>query len=243
MKITLVVFICILSACSPRIHTSVSNGSREPLNTNAGVLVIDSWHLPPDSSLLIGALKIDNNVFSADCGYDDLIRDAKTAVRKAGGNVLKVTEVLEPDVRNSCYRIKANMLYCPNITKVTARLNAVEDSITKSKFPDNPNYALLYIYRPEVPDGYLREYNIHLNDSILCRVKNDSKYEIKLYKKGINAVWAETEARDSVLMNVKFGQEYFLKCTLKMGIIIGRPDMELIPKEQGRYEYEHVGKR
>jgi hypothetical protein len=242
MKILYPLIGLILFGCSPRIHTSVKNDSRKPLNADARVLVVDVRHLPPDSCALIGTLKINNSVFLTDCGYDDLINDAQAAVRKAGGNVLKITEVLEPDVRNSCYRIKANILYCTNLAGVMAKLNTIEDSITKSKLPGNPNYALLYLYRPEVPDGYLREYNIHLNDSIIWRVKNNSRFEIKLQKKGINALWAETEARDSVLIDVRFGEEYFLKCTLKMGVIIGRPDMELISKEQGRYEFEHTGK-
>ena len=241
MKIVYTVFALALLSCSPRIHTSIqANSSKASLDTNAMVLVIDTRHSPPDSCILIGTLKINNTVFSTDCGYDELIKDAKAAARKVGGNVLKITQVLEPDVRNSCYRIKANILYCNNLTYLTTRLAIVEDSITKSKFPDNPNYALLYVYRPEIPDGYYREYNIHLNDSIICRIKNNTLYQIKLYKKGVNALWAETEARDSVLIDVKFGEEYFLKCTLKMGVIIGRPDMELIPKEQGRYEYEHM---
>lgn len=243
MRITGVALIVALISCSPRVHTSLQTKSPKimPLDSNALVLVVDTRHLPPDSSSLIGSLTINNTVFSTDCGYDELIKDAQKATRKAGGNILKITEVLDPDVRNSCYRIKANIMFCKNISQIEAKMLAREDSITKSKFPNNPQYALLYVYRPEVQDGYLREYNIHLNDSIICRIKNNSKYQIKLYKKGVNALWAETEARDSVVLNVKFGEEYFLKCTLKMGVIIGRPDMELIPKEQGRYEYEHIG--
>ena len=240
MKVICILAAFILCGCSPRIHISVKGTSMKPLNANAGILVVDARHTPPDSCILAGKLKIGGSVFTYDCSYDDLIEDAKTAARKAGGNVVKITEVQEPDVRNSCYRIKADILYCKNFNYITARINTTEDSITKSKFPDKPDYALLYIYRPEIADGYSREYNIHLNDSVICRIKNNSNYEIKLRKKGINAIWAETEARDSVLVNVKFGEEYFLKCTLKMGVIIGRPDMELMPKEQGRFEYEQL---
>lgn len=179
-------------------------------------------------------------MFNFDCGYNNLIEDMKTMARREGGNVIKINEVLEPDVHNSCYRIKADILYCKNANNLIAREDAYQDSITKCKFPANPGYALLYVYRIEQPDGYERAYNLHLNDSVLCRVTKYCKQEIKLYKKGVNSLWAETEARDSIKMDVKFGEEYFLKCSLKMGIIIGRPDLEFIPKEEGRFEYENL---
>jgi len=214
----------------------------KPLDAKADLLVVDVKHIPPDSCKLIGTLTVGDNLFTADCSYDNIMEDAKAATRKAGGNVLKITEVLPPDVKNSSYRIKANILYLKSIKKVIDELNAIQDSITRLKFPANPDYALLYMYRPETPDGYLRGFNIHNKDSVICRMNNNSKNVIKLYKKGKTILWAETETKDSVLIDAKFGEEYFLKCTLKMGVVMGRPDMELIPKEQGRFEYEHLGK-
>jgi hypothetical protein len=234
------IFLLTLISCNPAIHLSVKDNSLKPMDIGSGMLIVDVSHSAPDGCKLIAKLKTGGNVFSTGCGYDDLVMAAKAAARKVGGNVVKITQVSEPDVHNSCYRLKADILYCKNIGFITAKLSAIQDSITKTKFPVNPNYALLYVYRTEQPEGYERGYNLHLNDSVICRVNKYCKQEIKLYKKGMNALWAETEVRDSVLIDVKFGEEYFLKCTLKMGIIIGRPDMELIPKEEGRYEYEHA---
>ena len=228
-----------ISACTPHIHISGKQATIKPLAADADVLVIDAYHEVPDTFILLGKLKTGGNVFNYDCGYNNLVDDAKAAARKVGGNVIKITEVLEPDIHNSCYRIKANILYCKNMEYFESIINSVNDSITRSKFPEDPDYAILYVYRTAQPDGYERGYNLHLNDSVICRINKNCRQEIKLYKKGLNALWGETEARDSAVINVKFGEEYFLKCTLKMGILIGRPDMELMPKELGRFEYEH----
>lgn len=240
MKIAAIVLVVALVSCAPVIHTSITDTTMKPLAANTDVLVVDAKHLPPDSCRLIGTIKVDDNLFTADCSYDNIIEGAKAETRKAGGNVLKITEVLPPDVKNSSYRIKANILYLKGIKNVIDKLNAIQDSITKSKFPANPNYALLYIYRLEAQDGYIRGFNIHNKDSVICKINNNSKYAIKLYKSGKTIVWAQTETKDSVSIDVKFGEEYFLKCTLKMGVVIGRPDMELISKEQGRFEYESM---
>jgi len=244
MKIVYVLFVFVLCACSPRIHSSFKDISRKPLDINTDILVVDEYHSPPDSCRLLGKIETGDNLFTTDCGYDSVMAYVKRKALKAGGNILKITELSEPGVRSACYQIKANILFCSNFLHAKAKAHSSQDSATFIDFSgvSNPNYALLYIYRTNNPDGYARGINLHLNDSIICKLKNNSKCAIKLYKQGPTILWAQGETRDTVLLDVHFGDEYFLKCTLKMGLLFGRPDMELIPTEQARYEYEQTGK-
>jgi hypothetical protein len=111
------------------------------------------------------------------------------------------------------------------------------DSVNKAV---SAPYATLYVYRPRNFVGSLESYNLHEADSIICRVKNNSKYIIRLYQEGPAEIWAKTEKKVSVKINVVFGKEYFLKCGLKGGIMTGRPEMELVYPEQGKLDFENV---
>lgn len=45
-------------------------------------------------------------------------------------------------------------------------------------------YATLYVYRPRNFVGSMDSYNLHEADSVICRVKNNSKYIVRLYREG-----------------------------------------------------------
>jgi len=56
------------------------------------------------------------------------------------------------------------------------------------------DYALMHIYRA---GGYgaLISFDLHLGDTVICRVKNNWKETIKIDKDGLNTLWASTEAK------------------------------------------------
>jgi hypothetical protein len=101
-------------------------------------------------------------------------------------------------------------------------------------------YATLYVYRPKDFVGSAISYNLHAGDSEICKVKNNSKYAIHLFKEGELELWAKTEKRESVKIDVKFGKKYYLKCGLKEGILEGRPVFELVIPEQGELDFANV---
>lgn len=102
------------------------------------------------------------------------------------------------------------------------------------------SYATLYAYREKSLVGSLIGYNLSVGDSVVCRIKNNSKYIIKLYKQGPVEISAKTEKKTSVKLNVEFGKEYYLKCSIKTGIMEGRPQLELVYPEQGKLDFQNV---
>ena len=120
--------------------------------------------------------------------------------------------------------------------------NSLQTSATDTimKTADTNKCAFLYIYRLRSFAGSAISYNIHLNDSVICRIKNDTKYIIKLFKEGPVQLWAETEQKDKINLDVHFGQEYFLKCGIKPGIMVGRPELSMQASEQGRLDFENL---
>jgi S-adenosylmethionine hydrolase len=126
----------------------------------------------------------------------------------------------------------------------TKRIIQKDTASTKIQ-ADSVKYALLYVYRPGNFVGAIMSYNLKMTntlftDSIIGKVKNNSKFIVKLYQEGKTELWAKTESKKSVFINVKFGQKYYLKCGITMGIFVGRPNLNLIYPEQGVLDYENV---
>jgi len=38
--------------------------------------------------------------------------------------------------------------------------------------------------------------------------------------------------------DVVFGKEYFLRCSVKMGVFVGRPEIEFVSFQNGKSEFE-----
>jgi hypothetical protein len=223
--------------CSPKTSPSATGNSLKPLSEDAEVLVLDLNQTVPDNCRQMGKIRAGGE--DPNCYYSSVVVDAKDQARKMGGNIVKITGYKDWGVATPCYQIKASILYSADVHQLIAADQAMKDSLHRSKFGEHPEYAILYAYRPS-GSGALIGYNLHLGDSVICRMKNYSKYEIRLYKEGPTTLWARTEAKASIPLNVKFGEEYFLKCTIQMGLVVGEPNLSLIDKGLGGEGYEVI---
>jgi len=111
---------------------------------------------------------------------------------------------------------------------------------------DTSKFATFFIYGTNT---IAWDYNIYLNDSIICIIKNKTKYAIKVYKEGTAELSSKAKEERKIKLNIKFGQEYYLKCehigALSVGGIFGhsQPEINLILTEQGRLEFENLKAR
>jgi len=221
-------------ACSPKVTTKLAK-TYSPLDYKEEVIVIGIAEESPATATEIGIVKIGDTGFSTNCGWDVVIEKAKTEARKAGGNVLKIIEHTPPSMMgSSCDRITAKILKVENhdeLSKIKENKTDIIDSTW--------NYAKLYVYRPGGA-GALVGYDLYLGDSLICRVKNNSRQEIKITKKGINSLWAKTEAKAEVPIDIEFGKEYYLRCTMGMGVMVGRPQLQLVDRMQGKSQYNSI---
>jgi hypothetical protein len=102
---------------------------------------------------------------------------------------------------------------------------------------DTAQYATLYLYRPKNAVGGLVGYNIKLDDSTICKLKNGRKFSLRLHKEGNMKIWPSTEDK-KININVKFGEEYFVKFAMVSGLVGAHPELNLINSEQGREEFD-----
>ena len=235
ISILLFGFILLLNSCSPKISTNIKkNYSAIDFREEVKIFGINDA-LPPNSEVL-GVVKIGDTGFSTNCGWDVVIDKARIEARKIGGNAIKITEHTPPSTfGSSCDRITAQILKIDNLENFEA--NQVVDSTLL-----NADFALLHIYRSG-GTGSLVSYDLHLGDSVICNVQNKWKKTFKIKKDGLNTIWAKTESKVEIPINIKFGQEYYLRCSVSMGAIVGRPKLEIVDNQVGKAEYQSTIKK
>jgi hypothetical protein len=186
----------------------------------------------PSSSEFIGTTKIGDSGFTTNCSWETVVETAKLEARKIGGNAIKITEHLPPNLASTCHRIKANILRVLNLDSIPIKTK--KDSVIISS-----DYALLHIYRFSGVGAFIG-YDLYLGDSVICRVSNKWKKTIKTRKDGLNTLWAKTEVKKELPVNFKMGHEYYIRCSITMGAFVGHPKLELMDNITGKAEYESL---
>jgi hypothetical protein len=130
----------------------------------------------------------------------------------------------------------------------TDTIKKTTDSLSVKVQTDTTKYATLYVYRPALFVGSFISYNLHITnsaikDSIVGRVKNNSKFIVKIYQEGKTQIYGQTESKKVINFDVKFGKKYYLKSGIATGVFVGRPELNLIYPEQGELDYENVSGR
>jgi hypothetical protein len=158
---------------------------------------------------------------------------AKIEARKVGGNAIKITQHKSPDFLSSCHRISADVLRIDSIDKYIPEPDAIDSAMLME------NYAIINVYRPSGV-GFLVGYDLHLGDSVICRVKDNSCQSVKIYNDGYNTLWARTEVREEVPIKIEFGRTYYLRCEISMGAFVGHPTLEIVDYHTGKAEFTAI---
>jgi hypothetical protein len=223
-----------LASCSAKLTLSMQK-TYPPLDYREEVRVFEMNEQTPPNAEKLGTIKVGDSGFSLNCDYAVALDKAKTAARKVGGNALKITKHKLPDLWSSCHRITAEVLKVDSIENYVVAVETAEiDSALIGA-----DYAIINVYRSS-GQGALVSYDLYLGDSIICRVKSNSCESIKIYKDGLNSLWAKTEAKSEIPINVEFGKIYYLRCSISMGAFVGRPKLEMVDAKIGKTEFKLV---
>jgi hypothetical protein len=151
--------------------------------------------------------------------------------------VLKITEHKTPDAFSTIHRIKAQILRMENPESLAAEQKNTEDIMN----PGHPDYAVIYFYR-EFGAGPLVTYDVHIGEEKVYRAKSRSSAEVKVYEEGEVLIWAKTESKEILPMEIKLGGEYYVRCSVVTGLVVGRPLLEKVSASSGKVEYESIKK-
>ncbi|NEN24379.1 hypothetical protein G3O08_12780 [Cryomorpha ignava] len=226
-RLLFITVLILLSSCNPKVSTSLTK-TLPALDYRDEVIVIGLSQQEPENSEYIGEVKITDTGFSTKCGYDIVINKAKLAARKAGGNAIKIIEHRLPSALGStCHRITARILK----TDTDFVAKELQEPIL------DVDYAILNVYRYGGA-GSLVSYDLHLGDSVICRVQNNFKTTLHIKKDGMNMLWAKTESKSEVPVDFEMGRTYYLRCGIAMGAFVGKPQLDLIDFKTGKTEFE-----
>lgn len=223
-----------LMSCAPKIRTNVYHQFPE-LDFDQQINLLSQTDPLPSNATRIGEVKVTDSGASTNCDLELVLDYAKYEARKIGGNLLKITHHQPPGFQSSCHQIEAD-IYRVDGAQVDDGQNW---SVNDTMLADSVDYALLYVFRPQ-GNGSLVGYNLHFGDSMIYRVKNNSREVFKIRKKGLNRIWAKTESLVEVGIDIEFGKEYFLNCGVTGGIMVGRPELELVDKRTGLILYNSI---
>jgi len=233
-KFTVASFFALLliAGCAPKIRTNITQ-KYQPLDYQEEV-----WLLPKDSAGLglaevLGTVKVGDAGMTTNCSYTVVLEKAKEEARKSGGNAVRVIEHKTPDFMSSCHRITAEVLRInPEQIASLKEVETEADSLI--------DHAILYVYRNGGP-GALVGYNLSLGDSVICRVTNKFRQKIEIRKEGAYDLWAKTESKASIPIDIRKGRTYYIRCGIGMGVMVGRPTLDLVDRRTGKVEY--IGKK
>jgi hypothetical protein len=121
-----------------------------------------------------------------------------------------------------------------------ASMNYDDVEAQSPEFELTDDCALLHIYRSGSMVGMMVSYHLHLDDEPLFRVKNKSKTTVMITEEGPGTLWARTESKTGIPIDIQLGQEYYIRCGVGMGAFVGRPTIEIVDNRTGKFEYDKI---
>jgi hypothetical protein len=97
------------------------------------------------------------------------------------------------------------------------------------------NQGLVVIYRPGGFVGAAVSYDIRVGETPIFTLYNGGYYPY-FSKPGEVEFWAKTESRSAVTLDIKAGQTYYIRGTVGIGFLIGRPHLMVVPEDVAEKE-------
>jgi V8-like Glu-specific endopeptidase len=87
----------------------------------------------PQEAKQIGSIEISDTGFTTDCSQTKVVNLARTEASKKGGHAIKITNVNEPDLASTCYRINADVYRYPifSASEDTDQLDVSKEEINE----------------------------------------------------------------------------------------------------------------
>ena len=240
-KVIILLLITLISSCSSSVSTKLASKNYQKLEDNTQIFVLEKDEILPTNSEFIGDIKIGDSGFTTDCGYNKVVADATNSARNAGANIIQIIEVKKPSAFGStCYRMKAK-IYRNLSTESLLSISEKRILRNKSRLSEDSDYALIHFYRPNSGVGSMLGYKIKdTNDSIIGRLRNGEKFIYKTKKFGIQNFYGTLETKEEITINVEKGKEYFVRCSVNLGVAVGRPEINVTENYIGMKEYDEM---
>lgn len=95
--------------------------------------------------------------------------------------------------------------------------------------------AVVYVYRPDDFSGWALVYDVKYQGEKVGTLHNKS-YFYFFVEPGEHQITAKTETESIAYIEVEAGGSYYIRGTVKTGIMVGRPELMAVSSLQGRSE-------
>jgi hypothetical protein len=95
----------------------------------------------------------------------------------------------------------------------------------------------IVFYRP-FATGFVIGCGVHENGAKISSLPA-GKYFVRDFDPGVHTFLVESEAKDTLRMEVEAGETYYVKCSIAMGIIMGRPNLS--PSDKASFDSKAKG--
>lgn len=112
----------------------------------------------------------------------------------------------------------------------------------KSRLAEDSDYAVIYFYRPRTGYDQKAQYKVKMenNNGIIGRLSVKDRFYFKTKKFGKNRFSIKANAEFSIELDVKKGEEYFIKCGINLESLLTQYEMKLMETHFGKKEYELI---
>ena len=97
-----------------------------------------------------------------------------------------------------------------------------------------PGKAVIYIYRPSAM-GAAIAYDVKRGERVIITMKARGYYPY-VTDPGEVELWAQTESKASVTLDVKVGEVYYVKAGIGVGFLVGRPRLNPVLAHEAEEE-------
>ena len=206
--------ILLLAGCNAQVSTQITK-SYPATSSDQNISVLQREDTPPENSEYIGMVEVGDNGLTGNskCTYEAVVELAKEEARKAGGNAIRITKHKTPDLISTCHQITADILRIENVDSHLYGMAPKQKTDT--------NFAVLNIFRDDAK--LIADYDLYIGKSLLCHVSNKFKKTVLVKADEPTILWAETEKKEELEVDLKPGHVYHLRCDVGPGIAVGRP--------------------
>jgi hypothetical protein len=204
---------------------------------NDSVMVLPMSMAAPANAKKLGHARTGNNATAKHCDYEADISELKKKVKAMGGNLARITRLVEPAFISKCYAIEADIYSVDKLPSAPQKTNLEN----KAPISNNAPYALLCIYRLADTIAFSPSYPVRMGkDSVLCMVKSKSHDSVRIYTAGPVVLRAKNGVQQELKLDVKTGGVYDIRCgVIKGGIRMG-PVLELVDEHIGATEFAQL---
>ncbi len=104
--------------------------------------------------------------------------------------------------------------------------------------PANQSKALVYVYRYKQFVGSALAPSVYCDETQLARMENGRYFTVKVDPG--KHIFRSNDAQSGIALEVKAGQEYFIRVEIATGFLKGHGRLILTSAEQGRYEVKYT---